>query len=33
MRKAGGSVKIFYARSNFTDEWSGIYDLATGAMI
>lgn len=21
------------ARNNFTDEWSGIYDLATGAMI
>ncbi len=33
VRKAGGAIKIFYARNNFTDEWSGIYDLATGAMI
>lgn len=31
--KAGGVRKIFYAGNNFTDEWSGIYDLATGAMI
>lgn len=33
VKKAGGARKIFYARNNFADEWSGIYDLATGAMI
>jgi hypothetical protein len=31
--KAGGAKKIFYQGRNFTDEWIGNVDLATGAIL